>query len=207
MKSSRSEASPSPNVHSKNIQRELSQLIDHLEADIRRVDDERFRRLLEKSGEVLKSLRTLFERFGSGGNASRDQRSTSGSHQEKNGERTPAPVAKGGENKKSAPRPKSEATAAGAVRKNPATNPTTRAAKAGEPPRKRAAASQSVQPTTTAQPAPRATAKPQDPDEITAKAQQQRREARAPKMPGGHNAPRPAPPQSGKPVWSKPHSP
>ena len=56
MKSPQSEASPSPQVHSANIQRELSQLIAHLEADTRRVKDQRFRGLLEKSAEVLKGL-------------------------------------------------------------------------------------------------------------------------------------------------------
>src|SRR5687768_289495 len=66
MKPPQSENSSSPRVHSENIQRELSQLINHLEADTHRVTDRRFRGLLEKSAEVLKDLRSLFERFGPG---------------------------------------------------------------------------------------------------------------------------------------------
>ena len=46
----------------------------------------------------------------------------------------------------------------------------------------------------------------QHPDVIAARAEQQRREARAPKTPRGNPALRPAPPQSGKPVWSNRHS-
>lgn len=46
---------------------------------------------------------------------------------------------------------------------------------------------------------------PPDPDELKAKADLQRKEARAPMMPM-HNAPTPMPPQSGKPIWSLPHS-
>lgn len=49
-------------------------------------------------------------------------------------------------------------------------------------------------------------AKVEDPDEVAAKARLQRKEARAPKMPGGPVALKAAPPQSGKPIWDKPHS-
>src|SRR6186713_760243 len=63
MKLPHSEASASPSVHRENLKRELTKLIKHVEADTRRVEDKRFRGLLEKSAEVLKGLRTLFERY------------------------------------------------------------------------------------------------------------------------------------------------
>lgn len=43
------------------------------------------------------------------------------------------------------------------------------------------------------------------PGEAAAKALQQKNAARAPHLPG-KNAPKPAPPESGKPIWDKPHS-
>ena len=41
---------------------------------------------------------------------------------------------------------------------------------------------------------------------IAAKAVQQKHEARAPQMPAVHNAPRAKTAETGKPLWSKPHS-
>ncbi len=49
------------------------------------------------------------------------------------------------------------------------------------------------------------TTPPPDPIEVAAKADQQKTEARAPKLPK-KKAPKAAPPESGKPLWSKPHS-
>lgn len=46
---------------------------------------------------------------------------------------------------------------------------------------------------------------PPDPIEVAAKVEQQKNEARAPKLPK-KKAPKAAPPESGKPLWSKPHS-
>ena len=48
--------------------------------------------------------------------------------------------------------------------------------------------------------------KDKDPDEVAAKAEQQKKAARAPQQPHGNNAPKPKPPESGKPIWDKPHS-
>jgi len=45
-----------------------------------------------------------------------------------------------------------------------------------------------------------------DPDEAAAKARQQKEAARAPQRPPGEDVPKPKPPESGKPVWDKPHS-
>ena len=128
------ESSPSPAVHSENIRRQLTELIEHVEADTGRVDDPRFRGLLQKSAEVLKNLRTLFERLPTSGNSAKGK----------------------GKGKQPAPgRSKTEAT-------------------------RDAAASVETK-------------------EI------QRKEARAPMMPS-KIAPKMMPPQSGKPVWDKPHS-
>lgn len=44
------------------------------------------------------------------------------------------------------------------------------------------------------------------PDEAAARIELQKTAARAPQLQHGKNAPRPAPPESGKPVWAKPHS-
>lgn len=45
-----------------------------------------------------------------------------------------------------------------------------------------------------------------DPDMMAAKAAFQKKSARAPQFPTGKSAPTLAPPESGKPVWDKPHS-
>jgi hypothetical protein len=45
-----------------------------------------------------------------------------------------------------------------------------------------------------------------DPDEIAAKLAQQKKEARAAQLPDEKSAHPPTPPQSGKPIWDKPHS-
>jgi hypothetical protein len=199
MKSPPSEASSSPNVHKQNIARELSHLIEHLEADTRRVDDQRFRALLEKSAAVLKDLRKLFERFTPNEQGIRPNELTATSRPAKGESRPAATTGKASGNGSSANRPKVVSPPPqGDNRKTKAPRGETRQAKASEPSQKST--------TTTAKPEPVATLKPQDPDEIAAKTQQQRKEARAPRKPGGHAAIKPMPPQSGKPIWSKPHS-
>lgn len=45
-----------------------------------------------------------------------------------------------------------------------------------------------------------------DPDEIAAKAEQQKKAAREPQQQHGKPAPKEKPVESGKPVWDKPHS-
>ena len=44
------------------------------------------------------------------------------------------------------------------------------------------------------------------PDDLAARAALQMKAARAPQLQHGKNAPKPMPPESGKPVWDKPHS-
>jgi len=60
----KTEASTSPAVHSQNIQKMLTQIIDHAREDIERVTDPKFQALLETSAEVLGGLRTAFRHFG-----------------------------------------------------------------------------------------------------------------------------------------------
>jgi hypothetical protein len=215
MKSPQSETSPSSNVRNENIQRELSKLIDLFKAETRRVDDRRFRGLLEKSSEVLKGLRTLFERFAAANPERRETQPTP--TRRKDGARKVTSPVKANGNKKTAPLGKSGVAGSRAVGKNtPQSNgktdaPTSngRAAKAENRSQKDRMPAQSAS-SATQQPVAStptvAVAKPQDPDAIAAQEQIQRKEARAPKGPVGYSAPRPAPPQSGKPVWSKPHS-
>lgn len=212
MKPPQSKATNSASVHSQNIRRELSQLIDRLEAGPGRVDDAQFRKLVLKSTEVLKSLHTLFERFGPKEQPPR----TTQPRTAKSGSKSAALAAKASGKKPSAPQPKIAPAAAGANRKNAGKN-------GGTAPAKPAALIKSTAAVKTAEPAQKnkpverpadtsqpttplvAPPKPVDPAEIEAKAKIQRLEARAPQRPS-NLAPRPVPPQSGKPVWSKPHS-
>ncbi len=48
--------------------------------------------------------------------------------------------------------------------------------------------------------------KKQDPAEVSAKNDLQKKAARSPQQPHQPDAAKPKPPQSGKPVWDKPHS-
>jgi hypothetical protein len=57
------EDSPSPVVHSAHIRRQLGEVIEHLNADMSRVEDPRFRALLEVSGEMLKGVRSAFAHY------------------------------------------------------------------------------------------------------------------------------------------------
>jgi hypothetical protein len=203
MKPPQSESSRSPDIHSRNIQRELSRLIDHLEADKRRVDDQRFRGLLEKSSEILKELRSLFGRFvsdvGSKGNKQPASRAR------KKAKSDAASARNGGGSGKSTTRER-DSDDSREERKQTGADVKSRAAKAAQPPKEDAAGQEAPQSATLTTPLPVSAApKPPDPDEIAAKERQQRREARAPKMPGGKTAPRAIPPQSGKPVWNRPH--
>ena len=60
------ESSPDPAVHSKNIQRQLTDLVEHLREDIEVVDDPRFAALLETSAEVVNGLKTAFAHYDQG---------------------------------------------------------------------------------------------------------------------------------------------
>lgn len=57
------ENSPSPAVHSRNLRRQLTDLIDHLAADRERVAEPEFQTLLDTSAEVLKGVRSAFKRY------------------------------------------------------------------------------------------------------------------------------------------------
>lgn len=50
------------------------------------------------------------------------------------------------------------------------------------------------------------TPKTNDPEELAGKARLEKKSARAPQAAHQAPAPKPAPPESGKPVWDKPHS-
>ncbi len=212
MKSPLSDASKSVRVTSESIQRELSQLITHLEGTTRRVDDARFRKIAMKSTEVLKGLRTLFERLASEDQAVGAKRPEAAAHEAKAGAKSSS--AKSKESPK-----KADSSPATSAKANGSVPVAIARGKASAPSAKPGATQAAARPSKPATPvaAPERTAaaksdpvaailKPQDPAEIDAKAQLQKQEARAPKRPGGHTAPRPVPPQSGKPIWSKPHS-
>lgn len=172
MKSPHSEDTSSSAAHSENLQRELSALITHIQSDRKRVDDPRFCSLLDKSAEILKGLRTLFERFGPDRDGAREQAS----------------------------RPAAKKTGA-ATRARPPES------KSDEKSRKRPAGAQTKKRAKTTRPAgAKPAARSEDPAAVAARVQLQRKEARAPKMPRGPAAPKPAPPESGKPVWRTPHS-
>ena len=60
------ETPANPIEHSHNIQKQLSELIDHAKKDIERVSEPRFQALLETTAEVLGGLRTAFEHYDQG---------------------------------------------------------------------------------------------------------------------------------------------
>ncbi|MFT3870650.1 MAG: hypothetical protein QM715_19540 [Nibricoccus sp.] len=57
------ETSSDPQVHCENIDRQLTELFDHLRKDIERVDEPQFRALCETSAEVIGALRTSFQHY------------------------------------------------------------------------------------------------------------------------------------------------
>jgi hypothetical protein len=52
-----------PRAHACNIAGSLNELIEHLEADIGRVDDVSAKALFETAREVLQGLKTAFDHF------------------------------------------------------------------------------------------------------------------------------------------------
>jgi len=189
MKSPFSDASQSVRVNSETVQQELSQIIGHLEATTRRVADPRFRKIAMKSTEVLKGLRTLFERLGAEDRTKRAGQPDSIASDTNAGGRSSA-----GAGKERTKRDKKPTRSAKQNKTGTRTRRTTTSVPAPAPTARAAALP------------PLAIPKAEDPDEITAKARLKQQEARAPKRPGGRAAPRPVPAQSGKPIWSKPHS-
>jgi len=64
MKTTADESSSDPMVHSAHLQKEITDLIDHLHKDIERAPEPQFQALLETSSEVLGGLRNAFEDYG-----------------------------------------------------------------------------------------------------------------------------------------------
>ena len=60
------EATSDPLEHSRNIQRQLGEPIDHAKQDVDRVSEPRFQALLETTAEVLGGLRTAFAHYEQG---------------------------------------------------------------------------------------------------------------------------------------------
>ena len=52
-----------PQYHAQNIQRMLSNLIEHVREDVGKVEEPKFQVLLETSAEVLSGLRTAYEHY------------------------------------------------------------------------------------------------------------------------------------------------
>lgn len=63
MKTVHPENSTEPADHRDNIRVQLTELIDHLRADVERIVEPRFQALLETSAEVLQGVRSAFERY------------------------------------------------------------------------------------------------------------------------------------------------
>lgn len=57
------ETSSDPHVHCENIERQLTEICDHLRKDIERVNKPQFRALCETSAEVIGALRTSFQHY------------------------------------------------------------------------------------------------------------------------------------------------
>lgn len=57
------ETSSNPRVHCENIERQLTELSDHLRKDIERVEEPQFKALCETSAEVIGALRTSFQHY------------------------------------------------------------------------------------------------------------------------------------------------
>lgn len=60
------ETSSDSRVHSENIQRQLTEIVEHLRKDIERVDEPQFKALCETSAEVIGALRTSFQHYTQG---------------------------------------------------------------------------------------------------------------------------------------------
>jgi len=58
-----SSTSQDPNVHVQKMERELSQIRDHLREDIGKVDDPQFKAMFETAAEVLGGLTKAFRDY------------------------------------------------------------------------------------------------------------------------------------------------
>ena len=59
----KNETSPDPAVHSRNIQNQLDEIIQHVREDVRKVSEPRFQALLETTAEVLGGLKTAYQHY------------------------------------------------------------------------------------------------------------------------------------------------
>ncbi len=57
------ETSSDPRVHCENIERELTEISDHLRQDIERVAEPQFKALCETTAEVIGALRLSFQHY------------------------------------------------------------------------------------------------------------------------------------------------
>jgi hypothetical protein len=55
-----------PKAHAANIERMLTEVIDHMRGDITRVEDPKAQVLFETSAEVLSGVRTAYQHFQNG---------------------------------------------------------------------------------------------------------------------------------------------
>ena len=55
-----------PKAHAKNIQRMLTEVVDHVREDVDRVEEPKAQALFETAAEVLIGLRTAFEHYEKG---------------------------------------------------------------------------------------------------------------------------------------------
>ena len=62
----RSESTSDPGTHARNIQEQLTGVIDHLREDLDKVTEPKAQALFETSAEVLIGLRTAFEHYEKG---------------------------------------------------------------------------------------------------------------------------------------------
>ncbi|MCD6049907.1 MAG: hypothetical protein K0Q55_1310 [Verrucomicrobia bacterium] len=61
-----SEQTSDPKVHARNIQKMLTEIIDHVREDVDRVSEPKAQALFETTAEVLIGLRTAYEHYETG---------------------------------------------------------------------------------------------------------------------------------------------
>jgi hypothetical protein len=56
-------ASKDPRAHTANVRKEFRELIDHLRADIKKIDEPKAQALFETTAEVISGLDTAFKHY------------------------------------------------------------------------------------------------------------------------------------------------
>ncbi|MDB6094092.1 MAG: hypothetical protein JWM32_1654 [Verrucomicrobia bacterium] len=177
MKPSESETPSSSATGSRNIRAQLSELIDNLKRDVERIVEPRFEALVETSAEVLKGVRTAFERY----DEHRERAEQAMTGRPKSNEARNAPAGE-------SPPVNAAATPPGGSKGK--TSPAARPAN---------------KPNVSEPVTPKLNANPPDPDEVAAKNSILKKAARTPQRSKSQGVPQ-VPVQSGKPIWDKPHS-